>query len=110
MRRGEGTLASPSPSSSSHERLSPPARATQASPLHSTPLPPLRVCLPFPPDNLPLYQLRNAGTVSRRQHRRCGTHSPTHAAIDKAQSIHLLRFINVTPIDQHWTPHGAANL
>src|SRR5947209_6750566 len=38
---GVGTLASPS--SCSRERLFPLARATQASPLHPTPLPPLRI-------------------------------------------------------------------
>src|SRR5205085_650459 len=57
-----------------------------------------------------LRQLRNAGTVSRRQHRWCGARSPTHTAIDKAELIHLRCFINVTPIDQHGAPHGTANL
>ena len=47
-----GTLASPS--SCSRERLFPLARATQASPLHPTPLPPLRIRFMLSPKYLPL--------------------------------------------------------
>src|SRR5881275_1137123 len=49
---GVGTLASPS--SCSRERLFPLARATQASPLHPTPLPPLRIRFILSPKYLPL--------------------------------------------------------
>src|SRR6266566_6373255 len=48
-----------------------PPRATQASPLHSAPLPPLRECLPFPLNKLPLKALSICLTIWCR---RSGVH------------------------------------
>src|SRR5205085_3366338 len=85
--------------------------ATRApSPRPHPPPPLLYTSLLFPVPSLEKQSLWQAGTITRRQHRRGRPCPSAHTTVDKAQPVHFRGLIDIAAIDQHRATHGAANL